>query len=55
MLGLLGALDPHKHKLNLGLITESEAAVSKSDHTKSEKESNNQGSVVSLNVFIPVG
>ncbi|XP_048250308.1 serine/threonine-protein kinase mTOR-like isoform X1 [Haliotis rufescens] len=41
VLGLLGALDPHKHKLNLGLISESEAAVSKSDHTKAEKDASN--------------
>ncbi|XP_041377661.1 serine/threonine-protein kinase mTOR-like isoform X2 [Gigantopelta aegis] len=40
VLGLLGALDPHKHKLNLGLISDSEAAVSKSDHIKSDKEAN---------------
>ena len=27
MLGLLGALDPHKHKMNLGLIQKTEAGA----------------------------
>ncbi|KAK0063750.1 serine/threonine-protein kinase mTOR-like isoform X1 [Biomphalaria pfeifferi] len=29
VLGLLGALDPHKHKMNLGVISDSEAGVNK--------------------------
>ncbi|XP_059160425.1 serine/threonine-protein kinase mTOR-like [Physella acuta] len=32
VLGLLGALDPHKHRMNLGVIKDTEAGVSKSDH-----------------------
>nr|FAA04053.1 TPA: mechanistic target of rapamycin [Lymnaea stagnalis] len=32
VLGLLGALDPHKHRMNLGVIKDSEAGVSKSEH-----------------------
>lgn len=31
MLGLLGALDPHKHRMNTGQDQASEAAVSKSE------------------------
>ena len=27
MLGILGALDPHKHKMNLGLIQKGEAST----------------------------
>ncbi|BFZ23557.1 hypothetical protein BsWGS_26596 [Bradybaena similaris] len=32
VLGLLGALDPHKHRMNLGVIQDSEASGSKSEH-----------------------
>ncbi|XP_050412148.1 serine/threonine-protein kinase mTOR [Patella vulgata] len=35
VLGLIGALDPHKHKMNIGLISERESAISKSDHKNS--------------------
>ncbi|ESO95689.1 hypothetical protein LOTGIDRAFT_214800 [Lottia gigantea] len=39
VLGLIGALDPHKHKMNIGLISERESAISKSDN-KTNGDSN---------------
>ena len=36
VLGLLGALDPHKHRMNMGQDQASEAAVSKSEKKPEE-------------------
>ncbi len=43
MLGLLGALDPYKHKVNIGMIDQSRdaSAVSLSE-SKSSQDSGNQ-------------
>lgn len=54
MLGLLGALDPHKHKMNQGMIQRNESnSVSASD-TKLSSDSSQPGEtfIISLNLFM---
>lgn len=43
VLGLLGALDPHKHRMNLGVISESEGAVSKSEFKLGSQDAGSGG------------
>lgn len=51
MLGLLGALDPHKHKMNQGMIQRNESnSVSASD-TKLSSDSNQPGKTLILSVL----
>ncbi|GFN76929.1 mechanistic target of rapamycin (serine/threonine kinase) [Plakobranchus ocellatus] len=41
VLGVLGALDPHKHRMNLGVIKESETGVSKSEKKAGSQDAAN--------------
>ena len=43
VLGVLGALDPHKHRMNLGLIKDSETGVSKSENKMGGQDAANGG------------
>ena len=43
VLGLLGALDPHKHRINLAAIKESEASASKLEIKLSSQDPNAGG------------
>ena len=49
VLGLLGALDPHKHRMNMGQDQASEAAVS-----KSEKKPEEGGRDACCSLLLPV-